>query len=187
MCCSGMERPSAGESGVLPGVLGEGVADAAGLLYCLSVGWDAYALDEHWMSCMHVQQCKPACDNPCPCCCCCCPHFRRRRRRRCCCCCCRGWVPLLRLLETVPAYTDATTISAAYQCVESVCRCDEGRMLISHQCLNRGRLTAGVCSSQGRLLSRTAHLPAQRTHICAAKWPCAHTSVMPCHIALIQV
>jgi hypothetical protein len=37
--------------------------------------------------------------------------------------CCRGWVPLLRLLEAVPAWEEASTISAAFQCVESVSRC----------------------------------------------------------------
>ncbi|WIA43332.1 hypothetical protein OEZ86_009826 [Tetradesmus obliquus] len=32
----------------------------------------------------------------------------------------RGWVPLLRLLEAVPAWEEASTVAAAFQCVESV-------------------------------------------------------------------
>jgi len=33
-----------------------------------------------------------------------------------------GWVPLLRLLEAVPSWDDASTISTAFQSVESICR-----------------------------------------------------------------
>lgn len=33
-----------------------------------------------------------------------------------------GWVPLLRLLEAVPSWDDAATISTAFQSVESICR-----------------------------------------------------------------
>jgi hypothetical protein len=34
-----------------------------------------------------------------------------------------GWVPLLRLLEAVPAWGDGATMAAAFLCVEAVCRC----------------------------------------------------------------
>jgi hypothetical protein len=37
-----------------------------------------------------------------------------------------GWVPLLRLLEAVPSWDDAATISTAFQSVESICRCGVG-------------------------------------------------------------
>ena len=37
-----------------------------------------------------------------------------------------GWVPLLRLLEAVPSWDDGATIGAAFQCVESICRCVVG-------------------------------------------------------------
>ncbi len=38
-----------------------------------------------------------------------------------------GWVPLLRLLEAVPSWDDAATISTAFQSVESICRLVAGR------------------------------------------------------------
>lgn len=47
-------------------------------------------------------------------------------------CCRRGWVPLLRLLEAVPSWEDGATISASYQCVESVCRCAAGQCCRPH-------------------------------------------------------
>jgi hypothetical protein len=51
-----------------------------------------------------------------------------------------GWVPLLRLLEAVPSWNDAATISTAFQSVESICRCGLG----VHPCV-RCSLSLSLC------------------------------------------